>query len=120
MKRIITLLLITLGVTIASCKSDTIGPDPFARKHAIKTVVTSCLKPAATYNLQVSWVNWNWQAIFLRAGQPVATVTDSSIVHQSGCVYALGDKARVTLIPLGAITQYLDSAIVDVDITPTQ
>lgn len=104
-----------VSLVAGACKSDTIGPDPFARKHVITTNVVQCANPAQ-FNLQVSWVDWTWQAIFLKGAQQVASVTDSSTTHASGCIYAAGDKARVKLVPLGAIAQYLDSAFVDVDI----
>lgn len=103
-----------LLAVLAACSTNPIGPDPFARKHAITTNVVACTP--TTFNLQVSWVNWSWQAIYLKGAQQVANVTDSSLTHSSGCVYGLGDKARVKLVPLGGIAQYLDSAFVDVTI----
>ena len=65
----------------------------------------------------MSWVDWQWQAIFLKDAAQVAKVTDASQTKSSGCVYALGDKARIELFPMGDITQYLDPAFVDVTIS---
>jgi hypothetical protein len=111
------LFAVGLVMLLAACHDST-APDPYARQHIIKTNVVAC--DNAGYNLQVSWVDWNWQAIFLRGGQQVANVSDSSLTHDSGCVYALGDKAHVKLVPLNGIEKYLDSAFVDVIIQPTQ
>lgn len=114
-RALVIMAMAIVSLVAGACKSDTIGPDPFARQHAITTRAVQCANPAQ-FNLQVSWVDWSWQAIFLKGAQQVASVTDSSVTHSSGCIYAAGDKARVKLVPLGAIAQYLDSAFVDVDI----
>jgi hypothetical protein len=109
MKRLMT---IALALTLAACQ-DAIGPDQHARQHAITTRVTTCANPVQ-FNLQVSWVDWNWQAIYLKGAVQVANVTDTAVAKNSGCIYALGDRARVKLVPLGDIARYLDSAFVDV------
>lgn len=114
--------LIAFAVALAALVacSDSNAPDPFARKHLITTDVRACSTPADKYELSVSWVEWKWQAIFLKGAQQVASVTDSSLTHSSGCVYALRDAARVKLVPLAGIEQYLDSTFVDVTIEPSK
>lgn len=110
-------LMLVLAV-VSACSQDAFGPDRYARKHVIVTNVVAC--PAGQFNLEVSWVNWQWQAIFLKGAQQVANVTNDQLTKSSGCIYALNDKARVKLVPLGDIAQYLDSDFVDVTIQPTQ
>jgi hypothetical protein len=111
------IMMLVLTLVVVACGSEnSFGTDPYARKHAVTTKVVTCANNAAQRSLAVSWVDWNWQAIFLKGAQQVASVTDSALTHSSGCVYAVGDKARVKLVPLNGIQNYLDSAFVDVDI----
>jgi hypothetical protein len=109
------IMLVALVALVVACSQNAIGPDPYARKHAIVTNVVTCANPTQR-NLQVSWVSWQWSAIFLKGAQQVSVVTDSTRTKSSGCVYAVGDQARVKLVPLNGIDAYLDSAFVDVQI----